>query len=472
MGCCQAQQTLISTKQNGLVSQLKLVYEINPKILGSGSFGKVFLGRHKKNPDHCVAIKVISKEKFADELDFIRQEVQILSSLDHPNITKYYETYEDSKYLYLVMEYCDGGELIDRISKKSTFSEKEAANIMDDLLKAINHCHNLKIAHRDIKPENIMYGDDGMIKLIDFGLAKQTKKFNNKMSTLAGTPYFISPEILKGVYSHQCDLWSFGILLYLILSGSYPFSGETRPEVFDRIQYDEPKFKGKSWSNISYEAKDLIVQMLEKNPKKRITAEKALEHPWIQMHRKKQSKSGRKIDPAVIAQLKEYKGQSKLKKAAMNMLVKMLNAKEINHLREEFAKIDTDHSGFIEFSELEKALKKSRVKMNQEEIDSIILELDADGNKMINYSEFLAATIQIKTILTHQRLEALFSQFDVEGKNQLTKENIVDVMKKFGKEISPEEIEEILKKHDTSNDGIIQFDEFKHMLLDEPEEEM
>ena len=211
--------------------------------------------------------------------------------------------------------------------------------------------------------------------------------------------------------------------------------------------------------------------MLDKNPKKRITAEKGLEHPWIQMHRKKTGKSKR-IDSNVIAQLREYKGQSKLKKAAMNMLVKMLNAKEINHLREEFGKIDTDHSGFIEFSELEKALKRSKVKMNQEEIDAIIVELDADGNKMINYSEFLAATIQIKTILTHQRLEALFSQFDVEGNNQLTKENIVDVMRKFGKEISAEEIEEILKKHDTSHDGIIQFDEFKSMLLAEPEEEI
>jgi len=216
------------------IRQLKNIYEINPKVLGAGSFGKVFLGRNKKNPEHHVALKVISKQKFADELDFIRQEVKILSTLDHPNITKYYETYEDSKYLYLVMEYCPGGELIEKITNKTSFSEKEACKIMLDIIKAINHCHSLKIAHRDIKPENIMYGEDGEIKLIDFGLAKQTKR-TGKMTTLAGTPYFISPEILKGVYGIECDMWSLGVLMYMLLSGDYPFNGENRAEVFHRI---------------------------------------------------------------------------------------------------------------------------------------------------------------------------------------------------------------------------------------------
>ena len=130
------------------------------------------MGHKKKNTDHKVALKVISKAKFADELEFIRGEVKILSNLDHPNIVKYYETYEDSKYLYLVMEYCPGGELFEKIAEKSTFSEREASIIMYDIMLAIRHCHELNIAHRDIKPENLMYGQDGHIKLIDFGLAK------------------------------------------------------------------------------------------------------------------------------------------------------------------------------------------------------------------------------------------------------------------------------------------------------------
>ncbi len=161
----------------------------------------MFLGHNKKNPDHKVALKVISKTKFADELDFIRGEVQILSTLDHPNIVKYYETYEDTKYLYLVMEYCPGGEIFERIAaEKTLFTERAAAIIMYDIMLAIRHCHQLNIAHRDIKPENLMYGADGHIKLIDFGLAKKTTKKKHLMATLAGTPYFIAPEVIEGTY--------------------------------------------------------------------------------------------------------------------------------------------------------------------------------------------------------------------------------------------------------------------------------
>jgi len=156
----------------------------------------------------------------------------------------------------------------------------------------------------------------------------------------------------------------------------------------------------------------------------------------------------------------------------MNILVKMLAHREIDHLRAEFHKIDTDSSGLIEFKELERALKNAKIKMAQAEIDGIISELDYDDNKMINYSEFLAATVQIKKILTHEKLEALFQQFDIEGNNQITVQNIISTMKKLGKEISVEEIEEIMSKHDKSRDGIIQFNEFKMMLLDEPEKEM
>ena len=173
MGCCQTLNTDTRNSQRVVANNLTKLYEIDPKVLGAGSFGKVFLAHNKKNRDFRVAVKVISKIKFANELEFIRQEVQILSELDHPNIVKYYEQYEDSRYLYLVMEYCSGGELLDKITK-TPFSEKDACKIMQDILRAINHCHCKNIAHRDIKPENLMYDSQGNIKLIDFGLAKQS----------------------------------------------------------------------------------------------------------------------------------------------------------------------------------------------------------------------------------------------------------------------------------------------------------
>jgi calcium-dependent protein kinase len=162
--------------------------------------------------------------------------VKTLTTLDHPNIVKYYETYDDSKYIYLVMEYCKGGELFDKItnSKNGVFMENDAKKIMKKLLLAINHCHGINIAHRDIKPENIMYGADGEVKLIDFGLAKSQKK-KQTMHTIAGTPYYMAPEVLKGKYGVECDIWSLGVLLYILLSGYLPFSGNSRAEIFEAI---------------------------------------------------------------------------------------------------------------------------------------------------------------------------------------------------------------------------------------------
>ena len=154
---------------------------------------------------------------------------------------------------------------------------------MEDIFKAINHCHSLDIAHRDIKPENIMYDNDGRIKLIDFGLAKVSHSKIANYETLAGTPYFISPEILKGLYGKECDMWSLGVLLYLLLSGEFPFDGDSRPELFDKIQTTKFNFKNHVWNNISDEAKDLISKLLIKNPKKRYTANQALNHPWFTM---------------------------------------------------------------------------------------------------------------------------------------------------------------------------------------------
>lgn len=149
-----------------------------------------------------VAIKVINKKKIEDDIDQILDEISILKELDHPNIIKYHETYENEKYMYIVMEYCSGGELFDVIAKRAqkegSFNESEAADMMMKLLKAINHCHSQGVAHRDIKPENIMISEDGDLKLIDFGLSKLVK--NKKMKTIVGTPYYIAPEVLQGKY--------------------------------------------------------------------------------------------------------------------------------------------------------------------------------------------------------------------------------------------------------------------------------
>ena len=145
-------------------------------------------------------------------------------SVDHANIVNYFETYEDKRYVYLCMELCTGGELIENcLSKKISYNEKQAQEIVYQLLSALNHIHAVGLIHRDIKPENVMFDKrGGVVKFIDFGLACQ---FNSKKKEMAGTPYFIAPEVISHNYGQKCDIWSLGVVIYMMLTGRVPFNG-------------------------------------------------------------------------------------------------------------------------------------------------------------------------------------------------------------------------------------------------------
>lgn len=163
-------------------------------------------------------------------------EVSMLLSLDHPNIVEFFETYEDKKYLFLVMEHCTGGELFDGrdtcLKNKKVYTEAEAAKIMASCLQALHHCHSLGIVHRDVKPENLMFGKDGEIRIVDFGIAQETEFY---MTQNAGTPYFMAPEVIQRKYGSKCDVWSLGCVFYMIMCHSLPFPGSSRDKVFANI---------------------------------------------------------------------------------------------------------------------------------------------------------------------------------------------------------------------------------------------
>ena len=265
--------------------------------------------------------------------------------------------FQDEKYIHIVMEFCSGGELFDRLEKKGRYSEKEAATLMYKLFHAINHMHGSNISHRDLKPENCLFDtkrEDAEIKLVDFGLAS---RFNNGagMSTLVGTPYYIAPEIINGNYGPECDNWSLGVILYTLLVGYPPFRGENRAEIFKKVRKAKYSLTEKEFKTVSKEAKDLIRKLLNPDVKNRITAGQAMEEPWfnIMMH----SAVNRPLDAEIAQRLHSFKAKSRVRIEIIRTMVNFLTETEVKTLKEAFRRLDKDHTGYISALELQNGMQ-------------------------------------------------------------------------------------------------------------------
>jgi calcium-dependent protein kinase len=227
------------------------------------------------------AVKILKKSEQDEEKLFL--EVDILAKLSHPNIMQINEFYDDNTNFYIVSEFCSGGELFDTISEKGVFTEKEAAHLMKQIISAVCYSHQNNVVHRDLKPENILLEDkteDPVIKLIDWGGARYFSK-NKKMTKISGTPYYIAPEVLNEVYDEKCDIWSCGVILYILLCGYPPFNGDTDKDIMKAVKKGSFEFPEEEWASISKNAKDLVSHMLKYDSKARSSALDCLAHPWF-----------------------------------------------------------------------------------------------------------------------------------------------------------------------------------------------
>lgn len=252
--------------------------------LGSGAFSVVKLGVHLET-GHKTAVKVIPKKKLSDEdYQSLLTEIEILSSLDHPHIIKLYETFDEGDDFYIVTELVEGGELFDRIVSKAHYTEKEARDLIKLVLETMAYMHGAGIVHRDLKPENLLLcseTDDSDLKIADFGFAKRVKDLLPK-ETACGTPGYVAPEILRGdKYGAEVDIWSMGVICYVLLAGYPPFYDEDQKRLFKKIKEGRYHFHEDYWSNTSPEAINMIQMMLCVDQSKRWTAQQLLKHPWI-----------------------------------------------------------------------------------------------------------------------------------------------------------------------------------------------
>jgi tRNA A-37 threonylcarbamoyl transferase component Bud32 len=254
-------------------------YEIG-KELGRGGFSIVKKGKNKRTGDE-VAIKCINKKNLKkDELQLLTREISIMQKLRHKSIIQLIDIFETPNELFLVLELVSGGELFDQIVERGNYSENDAANLIRQVLEGIDYMHKHGVVHRDLKPENLLCASANVIKIADFGLSKDVESGN--LQTSCGTPSYVAPEVLLGgQYDNEVDIWSIGVITYVLLCGFTPFYGDNQRQLFERILHAKFDFPSPEWDDVSANAKDFVSKLLVVNPAERLSAEQAQAHPWI-----------------------------------------------------------------------------------------------------------------------------------------------------------------------------------------------
>ena len=479
--------------------------------IGSGTFGVVKKVKHKAS-GLIRSIKIIPIKNIRQGMteEQINNEFQILRHLDHPNIMKIYELYEDNKNFYIVSEFCDQGDLFGKLKKLKYMNELVVKFLMMQILGAINYLHSKEVLHGDIKLENILIYTaseklkkrftilsqdelanqllkmgknklnkktqeyvDSMhnyeIKLIDFGCSrifKQNLKLLNikEEDDVLGTSLYCSPEVIDNRYSLKCDEWSCGVLMYILLSGYAPFEGRTEGEIFKKAKRGLFNFYHEGFKSVSENAKDLIRQLLIVDTEKRITAENALKHPFFtdSFNVNLINLSEKEIN--ILKQLPKIKEYGKFQQAVISYLtMNFLNKDDEKVLRDIFRYIDKSNDNYITKEDLKECFDNQKIEYNNEDIDNIFRILDSDNNNYIEYQEFIRALVNKEELFSENNLKAAFEFFDEDNSGSVNWNDINTILfQKRG--VEEDVIKEYLQEIDMKKEDTMNFDQFKNIM--------
>ncbi|KAJ6997324.1 CDPK-related kinase 5-like [Populus alba x Populus x berolinensis] len=407
-------------------------YELGDEV-GRGHFGYTCQAKFKKGElkGQQVAVKVIPKTKMttAISIEDVRREVKILRALTgHDNLVHFYDAYEDHDNVYIVMELCEGGELLDKIlARGGKYAEDDAKAVMIQILNVVAFFHLQGVVHRDLKPENFLFtskDENSQLKAIDFGLSDFVKP-DERLNDIVGSAYYVAPEVLHRCYGTEADVWSIGVIAYILLCGSRPFWARTESGIFRTVLKADPSFDETPWPSLSPEAKDFVKQLLNKDPRKRLTAAQALSHPWI----KNSNDLKVPLDIHIFKLMKAYMRSTCLRKAALRALSKTLTVDELFYLKEQFALLEPNKNGAISLENIKAALMKNGTDaMKDSHIPDFIASLNALQYRRMDFEEFCAAALSVHQLEAldrwEQRARCAYELFEKDGNRAIVIEEL------------------------------------------------
>mmetsp|Transcript_18060 Transcript_18060/g.38565 ORF Transcript_18060/g.38565 Transcript_18060/m.38565 type:complete len:541 (+) Transcript_18060:97-1719(+) len=440
----------VKGRYHHLPNRLEDSYDLETTALGSGYNGVVYLAKSLETGQR-VAVKGFKLNGVGRvKREELASEASIFLSMDHPHIARLIDVYEGEDRLSLVMECMEGGELFDRVSVRKVFSEKDAVTAAYQMLLSVNYIHSLGVVHRDLKLENFLYErkDSDFLKLIDFGFSKIWEK-NTKMELSCGTLSYVAPEVLRQSYTSQCDLWSLGVIVFILLVGYMPFSGNSEHKQIANIKQGNYLLRQERWDMVSTTALAFVKQLLRVDPQARLTASQALQHPWI----KSRDEPGAHLDHSIAESLSNFAQESQFRRACMQLMAWSLTAEERGEVRDAFLELDRKRTGTITITDF-KSVLEAKFHMPEDESTRVFRAMDSNVNDEVNYSEFLAAMMCSRIALHDDLLKATFRRFDQACTGFITAEDLGTVL---GTEHN---IDDVMKQVDLNHDGRISYSEF------------
>lgn len=469
----------IDVKASMLVSLIKKDPKedyIIEKKLGEGGYGMVWRVKNKKSKLIRAMKKIKRYSNNIEDFNETKNEIETLKKMDHPNIVKIFDYYMDDDYYYLITEFCENGELYKKIiENKNGFDESSVAYIMYQIFSAVNYCHStLNIIHRDLKPENILIDSFDKnknlynIKIIDFGTAKIYDK-NKKEKNIIGSLYYIAPEVLEKNYNEKCDIWSCGVILYILLTGTLPFKGEGL-SLLENIKKGSYSLSKPQFDIISCHAKNLIQKCLEKNPEKRISANVALSHKFFEIYNTNllfSNVSNDKLNE-ILQNLINYKPKNKLQEISIAYIVHNFQSiDDIKDINKVFMSLNKSNTGKLTKKEMLYGLSKFNFKNKitlKKTVDDLFLNMDNDNNGYIEFEEFQRAGLNKNLLLSDNVLNFIFKFLDKDGSGEISLEELKTVFAIKNDDESIKYLNNIMNTIDTDNNGEISFKEFKQMM--------